>query len=213
MTFKCSCGNVFKKITTNVNLKNPACPECKKKNKITKFHRLGDGPIPTTETKAEVSDTPRVFPNTIYKCNECFVVVKVFEDVGEVVVTECPACGSKDIKFRGKITHEISSDSAIRNKAVDVTADIVMQDYKMGDLKDNVRMGESMAPKLDPRLQVSADNMFGKKNNRKMPFNAGAMAKRAMSGGLRDPRSYVDPVSALQPQFKPKVEIVAGDKR
>ena len=45
-------------------------------------------------------------------------------------------------------------------KAVDETARIVMEDHKMTNLRDGIRQGESVAPKLPPMLQASADNYF-----------------------------------------------------
>ena len=216
-TFKCSIHGVFRKRTANPNLQNAACPDCKKaerkQSKITKFTRYDDGPIPSTETKADPSDTARVFPNTIYKCRDCFAVAKVFEQHGETILTECPACGGKNLQYRGTISHEISSDSVMRNKAVDTTANIVMEDYKLTDLKDNVRAGETMAPKLAPVLQEKADNMFGGARRKNAGFNGAALARLAKSGALRDPRTYVDPVATLKPQYKPKVNIVAEDKK
>lgn len=196
MTFKCGCGNVFKKITKDVDLTSPPCPECKKKDKKTVFHRLGDGPIPASEKHADTQPKERPAPNTIYQCKDCHAVAKVYEDVGETVLNSCPVCDSSEIQYRGKISHDIPTQSHTKNKCVDKTADIVMTDYKMTNLKDNVRMGESMAPKLDPRLQSSADNMFGGAKKRGNTFNAAAMAKRAMSGSLRD-KNYIDPVKAL----------------
>ncbi len=48
-----------------------------------------------------------------------------------------------------------------RVKAIDATANIVMEDHKMTDLKDSIREGEIMAPKLPPAAQAAADNYFG----------------------------------------------------
>jgi hypothetical protein len=45
-------------------------------------------------------------------------------------------------------------------KAVDETARIVMEDYHLTDLKDNIREGETMAPKLPLHQQQAADNFF-----------------------------------------------------
>jgi len=56
-------------------------------------------------------------------------------------------------------------------KAVDETARIVMEDYNMTNLKDNIRQGESVAPKLPPVQQRAADNYFG----------GGALASRGMN--------------------------------
>lgn len=48
----------------------------------------------------------------------------------------------------------------IRVQAIDRTAEIVMQDNRLTDLKDNIRMGETMAPRLPPVMQRQADNLF-----------------------------------------------------
>jgi hypothetical protein len=48
----------------------------------------------------------------------------------------------------------------IRTQAIDKTAEIVMQDNRMTDLKDNIRMGETMAPKLPSVMQRQADSLF-----------------------------------------------------
>lgn len=45
-------------------------------------------------------------------------------------------------------------------QAIDKTAEIVMQDHGMTDLRDNIRPGEAMAPKLPPPMQKAADNFF-----------------------------------------------------
>lgn len=45
-------------------------------------------------------------------------------------------------------------------RAIDATADIVMQDYGLTNLKDNIRSGDSMAPPLPPKMQSAADNFF-----------------------------------------------------
>ncbi len=72
----------------------------------------------------------------------------------------------------------------VQVKAVDATAEIVMQDYGLTNLQDNLREGDSAAPKLEPRLQKMADNMFGggalsNQRTRKMAHNA---AQRAIAG-------------------------------
>ncbi len=48
-----------------------------------------------------------------------------------------------------------------RTKAVDMTAKVVMEDYGLTDLKDNIRHGEAMAPKLPAAQQAQADGYFG----------------------------------------------------
>ena len=49
----------------------------------------------------------------------------------------------------------------VRVKAIDETAKIVMEDLKMTDLRDDMRPGESMAPRLTPRQQKMSENFWG----------------------------------------------------
>jgi len=74
-------------------------------------------------------------------------------------------------------------------KAVDETARIVMEDYGMTDLKDNIREGEGAAPKLPPAQQAAADGFFSTK---KFAENAGVehrraelLKRRAIAGAFR----------------------------
>ena len=46
-------------------------------------------------------------------------------------------------------------------KAVDTTAQIVMEDYGMTNLQDNIREGDAVAPKLPAEQQRKADGFFG----------------------------------------------------
>lgn len=81
-------------------------------------------------------------------------------------------------------------------KAVDATADIVMQDYGMTNLQDGVRHGESVAQKLPVVQQTQADNYFGAKNAKAVDFATGQqrtipkkqmdlIGRRAMAGAYR----------------------------
>ena len=45
-------------------------------------------------------------------------------------------------------------------KLIDKTAEIVMADHNMTNLKDNIRVGDSMAPRLPFHQQQAADNFF-----------------------------------------------------
>ena len=45
-------------------------------------------------------------------------------------------------------------------KAMDATAEIVMKDYGLTDLQDNLRAGDSMAPKLRQDLEQQVDQVF-----------------------------------------------------
>jgi hypothetical protein len=73
-------------------------------------------------------------------------------------------------------------------KAVDETAKIVMEDYKMTDLKDNIRHGEAVAPKLPGQQQTLADNYFGGAGLRAAGISAkqaDALGRRAIAGAFR----------------------------
>lgn len=169
MTFKCACGEVYKKITTNPNLSFAPCPSCKKNKKSFKLLRMGDGEV----------DAAALAPHVVPK---------------------------------GIAPGIIGSNTA---RAIDATAEIVMQDHKLTDLKDNIRAGEAMAPKLDPVRQQAADSMFsGKKRATNVPKNLdpARLAKRAMSGVLRD-QSYRDPVAALSPRHRPNIQFVNQERK
>lgn len=57
----------------------------------------------------------------------------------------------------------------VQVKAIDATADIVMTDYKMTNLQDNIRHGDAVAPKLPFPQQQKADNFFGGDGSAKIP--------------------------------------------
>lgn len=69
----------------------------------------------------------------------------------------------------------------VRVKAIDQTAEIVMQDYGMTDLKDNTRQGDNMVPALTPRQREMSKNFWGgsrMKDLRKNPtYQLGIQAK------------------------------------
>ena len=86
-------------------------------------------------------------------------------------------------------------------KAIDETANIVMQDYNLTNLRDNVGPGESVAPKLPPAQQAQAENYFGGGGftAKQIPSITGQQAthgisadqlnrlgKKAMAGGFRN---------------------------
>ena len=78
----------------------------------------------------------------------------------------------------------------IITKAIDATAQIVMEDHKMTDLQDNLRTGDIAAPKLPPAQQKLADGFFGgqamaERLNMK-PRQMAALGRRAMAGAFRN---------------------------
>ena len=81
-------------------------------------------------------------------------------------------------------------------KAVDTTAQIVMDSYGMTNLKDGIRAGESMAPKLPEKMQAAADGFFGgPQNNPAQQKRFADLGRRAIAGQFR--QNSVDPNKAL----------------
>lgn len=76
-----------------------------------------------------------------------------------------------------------------RTKAIDATANIVMEDHHMTNLNDNIRPGEAMAPKLAPHLQKQADGFFGggaaAGGNSAMARRMNQLGQRALAGAYR----------------------------
>ena len=114
-------------------------------------------------------------------------------------------------------------------KAVDATANIVMEDYGMTNLRDGVRVGESVAPKLDnPNSQKLADNYFGPQGSmpvitapgeRRMMMNAKQMSvlgRRALSGayrGMAVPPNAVTPDAVKGQPALTRVRVEAPQQR
>lgn len=75
-------------------------------------------------------------------------------------------------------------------KAIDETAKVVQEDYKLTDLKDNIRHGEIAAPKLPPDQQKLADGFFGgaavAERNGIGKRQMQALGRRAISGAFRN---------------------------
>jgi hypothetical protein len=114
----------------------------------------------------------------------------------------CPKKACKEMRWRAEIEAEARNMAAmiesgrppghiganIQVKAIDKTAEIVMQDNSMTDLKDNIRQGEQMAPKLAPEAQKAADNFFtagavaGSARARQMSL----LGRRAIAGHFRN---------------------------
>jgi hypothetical protein len=208
MTFKCSdfdCGHQFVKITTNLNLQNPQCPECKKRQEHLRVHRIGDGAISATDLEKRV---PRGIQN-LYSCRveKCHANFGLPADEGFVPSPFCPKCGNNETAFKGTNSpNPISNESKNKNKSVDSTADIIMNDYKMTDLRDDARMGESSAPKLPPAMQAQADNFFNPGKNKQIPFNARQLKSAALRGSYKNNAADVGAIHRNTPQ--PKIDII-----
>lgn len=110
-----------------------------------------------------------------YRCERCG---KEFSRTYKIVPKNDPACPSlacgaaaalveKDREIErlrvmlesGQAPAHIGANNLI--KATDLTAKITMEDYNLTDLRDNIREGEPVAPKLPPEQQRRADSYFG----------------------------------------------------
>jgi len=73
-------------------------------------------------------------------------------------------------------------------KQIDQAANIVMADYGLTDLKDNIRQGETMAPRLPPAQQKAADNFFGPPKgtpNKRQQAQMKNIMRRAIGGAYK----------------------------
>lgn len=101
----------------------------------------------------------------------------------------------REVANRTKMFEEQRAPATIGDKpivkAIDATANIVMEDHHLTDLKDNIREGEAMAPKLgvgrdmagNPmNLQSQADNFF---SGKAVADAAGVHSRQAQMMGMR----------------------------
>jgi len=145
------------------------------------------------------------------RCQGChhiyrFKAISDLNDASDVEDKPCPKC-AKAQKTRGMDVSagkapSVGGSSIVR--AMDQTADIVMDNYGMTDLNSDGRPGAIMAPQLPPHQQQRADNMFSPKNNSMIGARAKQMIAAAAQGkGLgafappRDPRTP-DPIALVQ---------------
>lgn len=113
-------------------------------------------------------------------------------------------------------------------RAVDTTAEIVMQDHKMTDLRDNIREGDIVAPSLRPELQRQTDGFFnGQALNEAvgggrlpggMSRRLQIMGQRALRGGYRTMAADPGAIQKRQPGEAPlryvgKEQLKPGEDR
>ncbi len=103
----------------------------------------------------------------------------------------CPKCKKAAAPPRGIDLTSGKAPAAVgmsvNVKAMDETANIVMQDYGMTDMRDNVREGETARPKLRPDMQKKVEGFFGGggKKRSSLPPNIQRAIRSANSGALR----------------------------
>lgn len=124
----------------------------------------------------------------------------------------CPRRACKDAIFREAVAKEAANlakmldeqrppghiGENIQVKAIDATAEIVMEDHHMTDLKDNIRVGETMAPPLPNGQQKLADNFFGGNAMAAAGIpsrQAALLGRRAIAGAFRS--TAINPAHVL----------------
>ena len=71
-------------------------------------------------------------------------------------------------------------------RIIDATAELVQHDYGLTNLKDNIRTGDNMVPRLEPRMQSAADNFFsGPKHNTIGQQKMRRLGQLALAGAFR----------------------------
>ena len=185
VTCKCDCGNVFKLITTNMDVSSARCTTCRAKKRMTRLVRMGDGPVSDADLLAEK------------------IAAKMMQTP----------------EFQQRLLSKLMSPTPVSSKnnikAVDETANIVMEDYKIGDLPDRgLRTGDTMAPKLPPAQQAKADNFFGGGGKKRGagPFNASNITRMVNSGVLNpNVNGAINPVARTHAaRIKPPVHVIAS---
>lgn len=151
-----------------------------------------------------------------FRCNDCGHVFKRTLHKIDAPDPKCPHC-LKEQRTRGMdmAGRPPAIGGSIIGKAVDTTAEIVMQDHGLPDLKDNIRQGEISAPKLAPHLQRQVDNFFGGSAALRGTGirGAAALGQRALSGAFRSPDQPDILGGTHAARARPRVNVVASDRK
>jgi ribosomal protein L37AE/L43A len=229
ITVRCGCGNEFKKITqdsrfTQLDDDDPVlqkllskvkCPDCKKADGERRF-RLGDGAV----SDNDIVDVPAIVAIHNYSCDSCSKTTRFYLEKLDDKLGHCQHCGSQDIKYIGHAaTGVVSQNSQNMIKALDMTAKMTMDTYKINDLNmnSNMKPGDTCAPKLPPTQQRLADSMFDHSKS-PMNINFNQIGKKALAGAYADPNNAVARLhrSKAAPKFDlinaPPVNVRQGSK-
>lgn len=142
---------------------------------------------------------------SIYRCTDCkYQFEKITKSLPRKEPS-CPKCKqAQRVNFRSAVsdtTHNLNPESVAqemmaaqrapamgqsnRSKAIDATAEIVMQDYGMTDINmgSNLREGDNCVPKLRPELEQKVDKVFAPQPSNVMGAQA-ANLNRALLGQI-----------------------------
>lgn len=121
-----------------------------------------------------------------YRCSDCKYEFEKITKIFPRRDPSCPKCKQANkVRFKTSIsdkTHNLNAESRVRevnesrrapsyggtnqrNKAIDETARIVMEDYKMTDVNigSNLREGDNCVPKLTHEQEAKVDQVFSAK--------------------------------------------------
>lgn len=102
------------------------------------------------------------------RCQDCshvyrFKATSDLPDAGDVPDKACPKCHAaqktRGLDIAAGKAPSIGGSNIV--KAMDMAANLVMEDHGMTDLSSDGREGSVMAPRLPPGQQQRADSMFG----------------------------------------------------
>lgn len=106
-----------------------------------------------------------------------------------------------------------SSGKGAFTKAMDDTARIVMEDYQMTNLNDNLREGDNMVPKLRPDLEERVGKGFETNQKNNVAGLAGANLNKALTAQINTNRfsSQGDVVSKAMSVVQRPVTNIIGE--
>jgi hypothetical protein len=167
------------------------------------------------------------------RCKECgHEYVRVMRARNEVELGKksnppCPRCKKQrpvtpPVDWTDARPPAINGAPSVR--AIDTTAEIVMQDHGLTDLQDRARPGEIQTPKLAPHLQAQVDNFFagGIKAPSRRPIKIGGLTpdspafRKAVLGGAFASGGAAEAGEAIAQQHRrrslPNVTIINEQK-
>lgn len=187
--------------------------------------------IDSTYLGMEVIPAESFLEKTRYKITcRCLRCGRTYWKLVDVIPKNDPPCPRKKCKeaaLREEVMKEMANSEAMlesgqgptviganpRVRAVDKTAEIVMADYRMTNIRDNVREGENMVTTLPQAQQEKVDNYFKAQPLRNRGFSSqqvNALKQKAISGAFAN--AAVRP-NQVMPEGKPPVRLVGQPYR
>lgn len=166
----------------------------------------------------------------VFRCDDCGHEFSRITTKPGSKVPACPTKACKEIRALATELKEAEHREAmfesrvppghiganVQVQAVDETAKIVMEDYKLTNLQDNVRRGDMIAPKLPAPQQRMADGYFGGKA---MADRAGVsqrqmniLGRRAMAGAFRGMAVNPKVTAFGRPEGAPALQSIRTEK-